>query len=238
MQLRDLDPASSSAGWDEKWSGIFDQYQNDLRHAHYIHAVLREDERHLLEIGAGSFRDMAELRRCGINCEGMDFSQEAVAKAKSHFGQHETAIHHASAFSMPFADKAFDLSYHNGFWVLFSDQQIKLLADEQARISRGRMIATVHNAHNKQFSHYFDSKKVTDPLYDIRFFQLDEMVELMRDTCSSVTVIPVGKGKQHHEDALIRDGVTDPRILKAHFDKSGHQHLESSERLLCIGTVR
>ncbi len=238
MQLRNLDPSSSSDGWDHKWADIFDHYQNDLRHAYYIHAMLEADERHVLEIGAGSFRDMAELRRRGIWCEGMDFSAEAVARARQHFPDFSAAIHHASAFALPFADNAFDASYHNGFWVLFSDTQIKELASEQARVSRIRMIATVHNAHNKQFVDYFERKKSSDPLYDIRFFEMDQMVELMRDACSDIEIIPVGKGKQHHEDLLIKNGVTEPEALRACLRESGLEHIGTSERLLCIGTVR
>lgn len=238
MQLRNLDPASSSDSWDRKWADIFDHYQNDLRHAYYIHAMLEGDERHVLEIAAGSFRDMAELRRRGIDCEGMDFSPESIKRAKRRFPDFANAIHHASAFAMPFADNAFDATYHNGFWVLFSDEQIEELAVEQARISHSRMIATVHNAHNKQFVDYFEKKKAEDPLYDIRFFEADEIAELMRATCSEVTIVPVGKGKQHHEDFLIRNGITDPGVLRTCLKENGLKQLELSERLMCIGVVR
>lgn len=237
MKLRDLDSASHSDGWDEKWADIFDHYQKDLRHAYYIHAMLQADDARVLEIGAGSFRDMAELRRRGIDCEGVDFSAEAVDRAKHRFPDFASAIHRMSAFGMSYPDKAFDVTYHNGFWVLFSDAQIKELAAEQARISRGRMIATVHNAHNKQFFDYFERKKVEDPLYDIRFFEFDEVVELMRTACDEVVVVPVGKGKRHYEDHLISEGITDPVALRACLTESGLKHLELSERLMCIGTV-
>lgn len=237
MQLRNLDPGSSSEGWDKKWADIFDHYQNDLRHAYYIHALLEDDERHVLEIGAGSFRDMAELRRRGIDCEGMDFSPESVERARRQFPDMANAIHRMSAFDMPFRDKAFDVTYHNGVWVLFSDEQIKELSAEQARITRNRMIATVHNAHNKKFVEYFERKKAEDSLYDIRFFEIEEIAELMRESCHQVTIVPVGKGKQYHEDLLIRNGVTDPAILRACLTESGLNHLENSERLMCIGTL-
>lgn len=237
MHLRNLDPASSSDSWDQKWAAIFDQYQNDLRHAYYIHAMLESNERHVLELAAGSFRDMAELRRRGIDCEGMDFSAESIERARGRFPDYANVIHHASAFSMSFADRAFDATYHNGFWTLFSDEQIASLAIEQARITRRRMIATVHNAHNAQFVSYFNRKKVDDALYDIRFFELEEISDLMRKVCRDVLVLPVGKGKQYHEDLLIRNGVTDPATLRACLMESGVKHLESSERLMCIGTL-
>nr|WP_024306905.1 class I SAM-dependent methyltransferase [Pseudomonas sp. P818] len=237
MQLRNLDPASSSKDWDSKWADIFEHYQQDLRHAYYIQAMLDAEDRHVLEIGAGSFRDMAELRRRGVDCEGMDFSQESIQLARQQFPEFSSAIHQMSAFDMSFADKAFDVSYHNGVWVLFDDVQIKALAVEQARITRNRMIATVHNAHNRQFVEYFDRLKKDDPLYDIRFFEMDEVSSLMREVCSDVVIVPVGKGKKYHEDLLIKSGVTDPQALRACFDKSGLKYLESSERLMCIGSV-
>lgn len=237
MQLRKLNPSSSSKDWDNKWVDIFEHYQQDLRHAYYIHAMLDAEDHHVLEIGAGSFRDMAELRRRGVDCEGVDFSQESVHLAKNKFPEFSGKIHQMSAFDMCFSNEAFDVSYHNGVWVLFDDAQIKALAVEQARITRHRMIATVHNAHNQQFVEYFDGLKKDDPLYDIRFFEMDEVSDLMRQVCSDVVVVPVGKGKKYHEDLLIKDGIIDPQNLRACFEKSGLKYLESSERLMCIGTV-
>jgi len=130
------------------------------------------------------------------------------------------------------------VSYHNGVWVLFDDAQIKALAAEQARITQSRMIATVHNAHNRQFVEYFDRLKKNDSLYDIRFFEMDELSSLMREVCSEIVIVPVGKGKKHHEDLLIKNGITDPQTLRTCFDESGLKYLKSSERLMCIGSVR
>ena len=237
MQLRNLNPSSGSEDWDRKWKDIFEHYQQDLRHAYYIYAMLNAHERHILEIGAGSFRDMAALCRLGVDCEGMDFSQESVRLARQQFPEFFSSIHQMSAFEMSFVDQAFDVSYHNGVWVLFDDAQIQLLAAEQARITRHRMFATVHNAHNQQFVDYFGRLKEQDPLYDIRFFEMDEIINLMRQVCRDVVVIPVGKGKQRHEDLLIKDGTTDPKNLRACFEENGLKYLENSERLMCIGII-
>lgn len=238
MQLQNLDETSTASDWDSKWATIFDQYQKDLRHAHYIRALLRPDEHRILEMAAGSFRDMAALQRMGLDCHGMDFSGESVARAKTAFPGLSEKIHQMSAFEMPFDDHFFDVSYHNGFWVLFSDDQIRKLAREQARITGKRMIATVHNAHNAQFVEYFDRLKKKDPLYDVRFFRVEEMTALMREVCDDVQIIPVGKGKRRHEDWLIKMGLTHPFLLRSCLNLAGMQHLDSSERLLCIGTPR
>lgn len=238
MSLSGLDRNSASSDWDEKWASIFDRYQADLRHAHYIRALLTPKERSVLELAAGSFRDMAMLRRSGVECSGMDFSAESVERARRIFADFASSIFQASAFELPFSDKHFDVTYHNGFWVLFDDAQIKELAAEQARVTRGRMIATVHNGHNQGFVEYFAHMKQRDPLYDIRFFSIAEITELMSSVCDDVVVIPVGKYKRRHEDFLIRTGLTHPALIRAYLQASRHRLLDRSERLLCIGRPR
>lgn len=238
MSLNNLTSLSNSQDWNQKWEGIFEHYQQDLRHAHYIHAALMSNEKRLLEIGAGSFRDMAELRRQGLECEGMDFSEEAVKRAKQRFPEFSEAVYHMSAFDLGFPDKIFDVSYHNGFWVLFDDKEIKKLIAEQVRVTKDRIIATVHNAHNQQFMEYFDKLKTDDPLYNIRFFKMDEITQLMSDFCSSVDIIPVGKGKKYHEDLLIGNGLIEPEKIREVFHNSGLKFLDSSERLMCIGVIK
>lgn len=238
MSLKNLNKYSASTDWDKKWVDIFEHYQNDIRHAHYMRAILEKDERSVLELAAGSFRDMAELRRHGVDCKGMDFSNESITLAKRQFPEIASEIYHASAFNMPFRDRQFDVTYHNGFWVLFPDDQIKLLAEEQARITKKRMVVTVHNAHNRSFVKYFENKKKDDPLYDVRFFHKDEVIALMSDVCRDVSIIPVGKGKRRHEDWLIKHGVISPKIISPYLKLSGHRLIEQSERLLCIGTLK
>lgn len=238
MPLRNLDRNSDPTDWDKKWVSIFDHYQQDLRHAHYIRAILKHDEKTVLEMAAGSFRDMAALRRAGVDCSGMDFSPESVQRAIKAFPEFASHIHQMSAFNMRFEDDSFDVTYHNGFWILFNDKQIHALAKEQARVTQKRMIATVHNAHNKGFVAYFDRLKQDDPLYDIRFFDIDEITALMRTVCDDVHVIPVGKGKRRHEDFLIRLGLTNPKVIRTYLKASGLHFLRKSERLLCIGTPR
>lgn len=238
MPLNNLTHNSSPNEWDHKWACIFDQYQRDLRHAYYIRALLHSDEKKLLEIAAGSFRDMAALRRLNIDCEGVDFSLESVQRAKTRFPQYFNFIEQMNAFDLAFDDDTFDVTYHNGFWICFKDSDIQLLAREQARVTQKRMIATVHNAHNKRFVSYFNEMKKSDPLYDIRFFSVAEITRLMHDVCEDVAVIPVGKYKRRHEDRLIRLGLTHPSLIRSYLKLSGHRLLDRSERLLCIGRPR
>lgn len=229
---------SHSLAWDEVWQKSFTHYQNDIRHAHYIRSQIKPNEKKLLEIAAGSFRDMATLRKLGIDCEGMDSSIESIDLAKARHNEYSDKIHKMDAFNLKIPNKSFDLSFHNGFWGYFSDDQIKSLAQEQARITKGRIIATVHNAHNKDFVSYFNKLKKNDPLYDIRFFLIDEMHELLSETCTNINIIPVGKAKRLHEDLLIKCKLTSPKLLNWYLQRSKYKYIESSERLLCIGTPK
>lgn len=228
--------ASSQIHWDETWARVFDHYQHDLRHAYYVNALLEEEDRSVLEIAAGSFRDMALLNRLGLYCAGMDHSAVSVEMARRQFPALAGQIFQGDAFRLEgVADAAYDVSYHNGFWILFEDQAIQKLAAEQARVSRRKIIATVHNAHNPDFIDYFARMGETDPLYKIRFFEVDEMRALLAPVCRHVDIVPVGKGKKHLEDEMINRGMTSRAEMRAFFDQVGMTELRHSERLLCIG---
>lgn len=223
--------------WDNEWKGIFEHYQNDRRFAYYLRAILLQDEQKLLEIGAGSFRDMQLLNSSGIDCTGVDFSETAVNLAKKMYPNISSKITHGNAFSLPFEDSTFDLTYHNGFWVCFEDHDISKLLEEQIRVSKNRVVACVHNAHNKQFKAYFDTLKDDNTLYSCRFFEVEEIISIMSSKLKDITVIPVGKGKKTHEDYLINLGLSQPEHLRKCFNFHGSELLNSSERLLCIGTI-
>ncbi|MCJ1886626.1 class I SAM-dependent methyltransferase [Pseudomonas sp. LA21] len=223
--------------WDEKWQEIFNLYQNDIRHAYYIDAVRRRHETRVLEIAAGSFRDIVQLTKRGVEGHGIDFSPESVALAQKLYPSLQERFQVMDAFDLQYPDNHFDISFHNGFWGLFSDEDIDRMAREQARITKGRMIVTVHNAHNHAFAELFNSEKQRDPLFNIRFFTLDQMHGILSKVARKITVIPVGKGNRFHEDWLIRHGLHDPFLLNMVFKFSGTRYLECSERLMCIAEL-
>jgi ubiquinone/menaquinone biosynthesis C-methylase UbiE len=223
--------------WDDKWTDIFNHYQQDLRHAYYIRAILNSNEKKIIELAAGSFRDTGALNAMRIDCYGIDYSTQAVLLAKKQFPLIADKLSEQDGFNIKFQDNFFDLSFHNGFWVLFSDSDILKLIQEQARITKYRIVATVHNAHNKSFVEYFDRLKMNDPLYQIRVFETDEITELMKTVAKNVKIIPVGKGKKYYEDDLINIGLGDAAYIKKSFDYHKMNLLENSERLLCIGEL-
>jgi ubiquinone/menaquinone biosynthesis C-methylase UbiE len=223
--------------WDEKWKEIFDHYQQDLRHAYYIRAILNANETRIMELAAGSFRDVGALNSMGFDCYGCDYSLQAVQAARKQFTASAEKLSEQNCFNLQFADKSFDFTFHNGFWGYFSDDEILQLAKEQARITKYRIATTVHNAHNKQLVAYFDRLKLNDPLYKIRFFEVDEITGLMKSVASNIEIIPVGKEKKYYEDDLINIGLGDAKYIRKSFDHHKMNLLESSERLLCIGEL-
>ncbi|WP_414754768.1 class I SAM-dependent methyltransferase [Anabaena sp. CCY 9910] len=233
-----MEVLSNKEYWDQAWCNIFDKYQNDPRFAHYLYAILEPNDTRILEIGAGSFRDMEKLNKWGLECYGVDFSDKSIEKAKEQFPEYRKLIIQANAFNLPFDDKYFDVSYHNGFWSCFSNSDIDLLVREQSRITKKRIIVAVHNAHNPSFVEYFNMLKVEDPLYNARFFTIPEITSLMENYCSEIKIIPVGKGKKLYEDYLINLGLGSADNLKKCFDYHKMELLESSERLLCIGEIK
>ena len=227
---------NNPTSWDAEWQKQFNHYQQDLRHAYYISAILKKNEKKILELGAGSFRDVGTLNNWGIACYGIDYSIEAVSMAKEKFPKFIDKISLDDCFNLKYKDKDFDLSYHNGLWGYFSDDDILKLVKEQARVTRSRIIATVHNAHNKSFVEYFEKLKQDEPLYNLRFFEMEEVINFMMSVAKSVTIIPVGKGKKYFEDDLINLGIGTPKNIKRSFDYHQLDLLDSSERLMCIGT--
>lgn len=183
---------------------------------------------------------MALLNELGFQCYGCDFSLKSVENAKKYFPKLEKMILLADAFDLPFTDKFFDVSYHNGFWGYFRNDDIYLLMNEQVRVTKNRLIIGVHNAHNKEFVRYFNEKQREDPLYSLRFFSVDEInnILLNHTLITKVKIIPVGKQKKYYEDYLINLGLGCRENLRKCFEYHGMDLLEVSERLLCIAEIK
>lgn len=223
--------------WDKEWEDSFDHYQLDIRHAYYVNAVIDGNCNKVLEIAAGSFRDMNKLNGLGVDCYGVDYSEVSVTKAKKQFPDLDNKILKGDAFALPFKDKGFDASYHNGFWGYFDNDCIDKLLREQIRVTKKIVIATVHNRHCQQFFDYFERKKIESPLFSIRFFTKEEMVSFFSPYCKEIRVIPVGKQKKLYEDDMINIGLYDASSIRKSFDYHKEDLLDCSERLMCVGIL-
>jgi hypothetical protein len=220
--------------WNDKWDNLFLKYQEDLRHAYYLNALLDTDYS-ILEIAAGSFRDMAFLNKLGFDCYGCDFSEHSVQMAKNFFPDFSQKIFYADAKNLNKFNKSYDVTYHNGFWVLFDNNDYILqLYKVQKEITKKLLIFTVHNGHNKVFKNYFNDKMKIDNLYAIRFFEIDEIFKILNLNISEVSIYPVGKAKKSNEDLLVNSKNTDKNSMLLHLRANNFEYLESSERLLFV----
>jgi hypothetical protein len=228
-----IEELQTKAFWDDKWKTIFDKYQQDLRHAYYVAAFLQNDIESILEIGAGSFRDIAFLASLKKKKGAFDFSSEACMLAQQQYPALANFFWQDDAFKINIPNVSFDLSYSNGFIGCFDDEKIELLVREQLRITKKQLIITLHNGHNQAFQEYFDSKKVLDNLFDIRFFRLSDIQRILSKFSFTYKVYPVGKAYKGFEDILIQKNATFDEI-KESIIAQGLVNLETSERLMIV----
>jgi len=223
--------------WQSAWRRHHQAYLRSLGfQAYYLSFILKPNERKLLELGAGSFRDTARLNEWGYDCFGTDFSEESVLLARQTFPRWANRIEVQDAAHLPYPDDNFDLTFHNGFWVLFrEDEFLDTLLKEQVRVSRSRVVCTVHNALNTRQRTVFAEKARSDSLYDIRFFEPDEMERLLKPYCRNVRVYPYSVLHFNRLMKLIKQRA----LLKVVYLSTYRLwRIQNWERLMVVGEVR
>jgi hypothetical protein len=180
--------------WETAWEKHLEQYLSaPPRTGYWLKQRLSLHHRNVLELAGGSCRDSRFLATDGINCTGSDFERKTLDYLASRFKNSPLKLKQADGFSLPFGKDEFYATFHNGFWVLFSDMDIKKLAIEQARITKRYMIILVHNKLNRDLVKTFDQNSKTDELYRIRFFEPDEVVNLVRGAGIPIKSIKIEK---------------------------------------------
>jgi hypothetical protein len=180
--------------WESAWVTHLEQYLSaPPRTGYWLRQRLPLHAHNVLEMAGGSCRDSRFLATKGINCTGSDFEKKTLDYLASRFKDCPLKLKQADGFSLPFIDNEFYTSFHNGFWIYFSNMDIKKLAVEQARITRRYMIILVHNKLNSDLVKTFAQKSKKDELYRIRFFEPNEVVNLVRGTGIPVKSIKIEK---------------------------------------------
>jgi hypothetical protein len=134
----------------------------------------------VLEIAGGSCRDSRYLFNQGFNATGTDFDLSTLDYLRKRFPESKFPMLKEDAFAFSFPDKSFDLTFSNGFWVLFpNDNDVSKLIKEQERITRKYLISLIHNGDNEKLVETFRRKAQNDSLYDIRFFYRHEISDLI-----------------------------------------------------------
>lgn len=168
--------------WSEAWLRHIERYLASPPRAGYWIASRFREEFSFLEIAGGSCRDSRYLAEIGRDSIGTDFDGETLAYVRQRLPGSSLRLQTEDAFGFSFREKSFDVTFSNGFLVLFrDDRKIHNLLNEQARVTRKFMVLLVHNAENKKLRAQFADKAKTDSLYDIRFFHREEIEQLVRE---------------------------------------------------------
>lgn len=137
----------------------------------------------ILECAGGSCRDSRYLYTRGYYSVGSDFDGETLDYLKQKFAGSIFQVAKEDAFRFTYKNGDFDITFHNGFWVLFNEKEkLTELLNEQSRITKKHLVALVHNAENKALVKQFSEKAEHDTLYDIRFFERYELFEIIRQS--------------------------------------------------------
>lgn len=172
--------ATQETFWSETWLQHIDTYLAAPPRCGYW-LETRFGLRHsVLDLAGGSCRDSRYLAARGASAVGSDFDQKTLTYLAARFPHSTLELRREDAFALTLPDNSVDLSFSNGFWVYHHPDRLRVLAREQARVTRKWMVVLVHNARNKTQVETFRRAAQSDPLYDIHFFDPGEIADLVR----------------------------------------------------------
>jgi ubiquinone/menaquinone biosynthesis C-methylase UbiE len=135
--------------WESYWKGhqadIDDTYSTGGRLVREVLADGPVEGRWVMEIGAGSGRDLLALARMGARGIVLDYSPASLAlvKAQADAQGLTVLLVQADATRMPFRDGAIDVSFHQGLLEHFRDPMPLLRENARITARTGRMIVDV-----------------------------------------------------------------------------------------------
>lgn len=169
--------------WDAEWARWFERYSRGIpRLGMWLARAHATSGCDILELGAGSGRESRFLSPYARSVTCVDFSAGAMEALRASNPPSNLRAVTMDALNLEFPDRAFDLTFHKGFWSCFSDDvQVARLFSEQLRVTRRTMLALVHNGANAPFHAMFQAKAETDKLYQVRFFKPEELLEVAHE---------------------------------------------------------
>ena len=135
--------------WESYWKGhqadIDDTYSTGGRLVRETLADGPVAGKWVMEIGAGSGRDLLELARMGARGIVLDYSPASLALVKAQAAARglPVLLVQADATRMPFRDGAIDVSFHQGLLEHFRDPMPLLRENARITARDGRMIVDV-----------------------------------------------------------------------------------------------
>lgn len=227
--------------WTLAWNDKLEEYLcGQPRAGLFIDRLLRSGFDSALEIACGSARDSLFLREIGKSIVASDSSETVISKLGHRFGGLKNiSFRVEDAKSLSFPSRSFDVSFHNGFYVLFDDDSaIANMLREQHRVTKRHVIFLVHNAHNPRLTRLFERKSRSDALYDIRFFTEEDIETIVLEsgvTFRRMRILRFGGPADRFLHARIR-GLPNPFRIPArrYLDRLyALTPLRAAERLVC-----
>lgn len=169
--------------WEESWRKHIEDYLNTTPRAGIFLANYFKNINSVLEIACGSCRDSRYLANNGFDATGSDFDEKTLQYLQKKFPGDKLKYSQEDAFNLSFLDNSFDLVFHNGFFIYFDDNNsLYQMLKEQERVSKKYIVFFVHNRANQTLVNNFKEKSREDDLYKIRFFDRDEIVEVIKNS--------------------------------------------------------
>jgi hypothetical protein len=238
MSLNEL--LTEEAFWSEAWKRHFESYLRAPPRCGYWLASRFPKQESVLEIGGGSCRDSRFLATVWGKAVGSDFDEKTISFLQSKIIGSNHELLREDAFAFSFARDSFDVTFSNGFWVLFQDDEAILrLAREQARVTRKWMVILVHNGLNASLRQSFLQKSKNDALYDIRFFvptEIERLVQAAGIPYRNLTLEKFGGRADVLYNQKIK-GIPNPLMTQARRlvpQIYSLQSWQSTERIACV----
>ena len=163
--------------WRSSWQRHMDTYFSALpRTGIFIKRILGKKIKSVLEVACGSSRDSRFLAKKKFSVTASDFDCITLDFLREKKNPENVNYIIADATELPFVPKKFDLVFHNGFFIYFSENtKIIQFLKEQERVAKKFVLVIVHNNQNTRLKNQFLKLAKNDPLYDIRFFTCEEL---------------------------------------------------------------
>ena len=171
---------TGNVNWNRIWEEYIEKYlSTPPRVGVWIKNKFSSKKLSILEIAGGSCRDSMYLHLLGYNSVGSDLNYKVLSLIRKKFSNITFKLIQTDAFNLSFKDNSFDIVFSNGLLIYFwNDEDIFNLLKEQMRVARRYVVSIVHNKENDELVKKFAKLKEKDPLYDIRFFTREELLDI------------------------------------------------------------